>query len=200
MSARIAFPPVPHDAFYTPAHAVRVLLDVARDLSLFPQGGEIWECAAGAGHIASVLRSHGHRVLATDTHPAPACVFPVALGDFLTSNGPSGHRLSIVTNPPYGQQSRLALAFLRHALNLMESRKGAIALLLPFEFDAAASRSPLVGAHPWFVGKRTVGKRIRWVNLPQSDSGPAGHHSWFLWSTEIHVQRRAKAQPLMVSA
>lgn len=194
-----AYPLQPRDCYYTPRHATEVLLRHGDEIGLFRRG-EIWECAAGAGHMARVLAQHGHRVLATDVAPPLRQLHPVTQMDFLTSTGPSSSLLSIVTNPPYGQQSRLALAFLTRAFTLMERRLGAIALLLPFEFDAPASRNALVGAHPWFVGKVTSNRRIRWANLVQKKNPPMGHHAWFIWSNELAVQRRARALPHMVSA
>jgi hypothetical protein len=155
----------PHDTFYTPAHAVHVLVEHAEPLGLLPRAHEVWECAAGAGHVAHVLARRGYRVFASDISPASPALHPVAPLDFLASTGPSGRRLCIVTNPPYGQQSRLIMAFLRHGLELLAQRPGSLALLLPFEFDSRPSRTALVGEHPCFVGKVTVGRRIKWVNI-----------------------------------
>jgi predicted RNA methylase len=190
---------VASDVFYTPRHATQSLLSYADRIGLLRRGVECWEPAAGAGHIAQVLHQAGHRVLASDVAPAEQQVHPVVLADFLDSGGPSGNRLNIITNPPYGAQSRLALAFLAHALRLMQQRHGAVALLLPFEFDAPQKRNDLVGQHPWFVGKVTVAKRIRWVNIPQSENAPMGCHAWYCYSTDRAVQLRAKSQPMMVA-
>lgn len=187
------------DVMYRPRHAVETLIDHAEEIALFDKACEIWECAAGAGHIAAILHAHGFRVLATDIKPPRRQVHPVTQLDFLSSIAPSGRRLQIATNTPYGHQSRLAIAFLNHAFKLLERRIGSIALLLPFEFDATGSRNELVGAHPWFVGKRTC-KRIRWLNLPQKRNDPMGHHAWYMWSNDIAVQRRARTRPLMVAA
>ncbi len=192
----------PHDTFYTPRHATEGLLVRARELGLFKPGVECWEPAAGAGHIARVLADHGHPVLATDVAPAKRQLHPVTYHDFLTSSGPSGHRVNIITNPPYGRESRLAIAFITYAFELMtrQGRHGAIAMLLPFEFDSRTSRNWMVGEHPWFVGKLTVYKRIKWANVVHTPGkGPMGHHSWFLWSTERDVQLRARRLPMMVS-
>jgi predicted RNA methylase len=185
--------------FYTPRHATHSLLTYAERIGLLRRGVECWEPAAGAGHIAEVLRRAGHQVLASDVAPAAQQVHPVVMADFLTSGGPSGNRLNIITNPPYGAQNRFSLAFLSHALELMQQRHGAIALLLPFEFDAPPSRNEVVGAHPWFVGKVTVAKRIRWLNIPQSKHAPMGCHAWYCYSTDRAVQQRARSQPMMVT-
>jgi hypothetical protein len=190
---------VASDIFYTPHHAVESLLSYAYAVGLLNRRVECWEPAAGAGHIAQALKAHGFRVLASDVAPPKKQVHPVGLGDFLTSSGPSGSRMYLVSNPPYGVQSKLAIAFLRHALSLLALRHGCVALLLPFEFDAPASRNELVGEHPWFVGKVTVAKRIRWLNIPQSKHPPMGSHSWYCYSTERQVQQNARRSPMMVS-
>lgn len=192
------FPRQAREAYFTPPSGVTPLLAYADRVGLWPPLAAVWEPAAGAGHIARILAARGCRVLATDLAPPVAQVDPVAPLDFLSSSGPSGPRLEIVTNPPYGFQNRLALAFLRHALQLMESRLGSIALLLPFEFDARASRNGLVGEHPWFLAKVTCATRLRWLNLPQSDNAPMGHHSWFIWCNDMKVHRRALNAPRLV--
>lgn len=187
------------DVMFTPRHAVETLLEHALTPRLFPSQVETWECAAGAGHIARVLKDHGFsRILATDVKPAARQVHPVTLHDFLKSSGPSGERLNIITNPPYGKQSRLALAFISHALKLMEERRGSVAMLLPFEFDAPLSRQLLLGDESWFLGKITLGRRVRWLNLPQKKAGPMGHHAWFIWSNAERKFRNTV--PFMVTA
>lgn len=188
------------DVMYTPPHAVHVLLDYVAQRGLLRHGVECWEPAAGAGHIANVLHHRGYRVLARDIAPPKKQVHPVGRGDFFVGLGPSGERCNIITNPPYGFQSRLIIAFLKRSFELMENRHGCIAMLLPFEFDSRSSRNELVGAHPWFVGKVTVNERIRWLNLPQSDNAPMGAHAWYVWHTSKRLREQARALPSMVSA
>lgn len=175
-----------NEAYYTPYHATALLTGVLVRCGLWGGGWEFWEPAAGAGHVAKVLQDSFRRtVIATDKSPAPLAdqVCAVAPLDFLSSMGLSGRsRLAIITNPPYGYQNRLALAFLRHALPIAERRSGLVAMLLPFEFDQPGSRDELVGNHPAFAAKITSRERLRWVNLPQSKHPPLSHHSWFVWS------------------
>lgn len=176
----------PRDKYYTPPWVTRTLLD-ALPLELM-SNFEAWEPAAGSGLMARELARH-FPVLATDLAPDARQVHAVGQLDFLASTGPSGHRpLAIITNPPYGTASRTALAFLAHALHLAARRNGLVALLLPFEFDAAASRSDLIARHPDFAAKLTLGRRIRWANLAQSANPPMGHHAWFIWA--FHTKHR----------
>lgn len=188
------YKPMPRDCYFTPAHAVHSLLQYHNELVLFrPFSDEIWECAAGAGHIAKVLKAYGFRIFASDIKPAPKMLSPVAQHDFLKSSGLRGGPYSIITNPPYGAQSALILAFMAKGFKLMDQGLArTIALLLPFEFDSIFSRSQLVGEHPYFVAKVSCKKRCRWVNLPQKQNSPMGAHAWFIWSTDSDLQRRAK--------
>lgn len=189
-----AGPRQPNEAYYTPPEGVRPLLE---GLPLHAMRNyEAWEPAAGAGHVAMHLARH-FPVIATDVAPGRPQVHPVLPLDFLTSQGPSGrHRLAIVTNPPYGLQNRLALAFLAHGLKIAEARRGLLALLLPFEFDAPKSRDSLAGGHPAFACKWTLGRRLRWLNLRQSDNAPMSHHAWFLWSFDSALLARLRQSPV----
>lgn len=186
-------PRMANEAYYTPPFATHRLLTA---LPLFAlRHHEAWECAAGAGHVARELAKAFGRVIATDLHPAAEQVHPVVPLDFLATRGLSGrHPLAIITNPPYGHQNTLAIAFLRHALDIAAARGGLVALLLPFEFDAPKSRTDLVGEHAAFAAKLTIGTRLRWVNLPQSENAPMSYHSWFVWSFEAKVRRALQAQ------
>jgi predicted RNA methylase len=175
------------EAYFTPGRHVWPLLDLL-PLHLM-RGFEAWEPAAGQGHIARELKAH-FEVLATDIAPPPATLVPVTPLDFLKTSGPSGGQLAIITNPPYGVQNRLAIAFLSHALAIAERRHGVVALLLPFEFDTRLTRRPLIGAHPAFAAKITIAERIRWVNLPQTEAAPMAHHAWFVWSFDAAVRER----------
>jgi hypothetical protein len=191
--------PTPQDArrgdcYFTPRRHLQPLMAYHRMIGLFTPGQEVWECAGGAGHLAAGLAAEGYRVLASDIAPASGPhKHPVVRHDFLASSGLGGGAgAAIVTNPPYGPQSRLALAFIHKGLALIEQGPAIMALLLPFEFDARPSRSALVGEHPFFLAKVTVGERIRWANLPQKDATPMAHHAWFIWSA--HVQHHIRAQ------
>jgi hypothetical protein len=203
MSLRAAvkkYPLMPWDRYFTPPHAVRSLLAYHAEVVLFRTlKDELWECAAGAGHIAKVLQDYHFKVFASDICPAPKPVCAVTRLDFLLSSGPSGGAYSIVTNPPYGRQSKLILQFMAKGFDLMDGgRCRSMALLLPFEFDAASPRNELCGEHPYWVAKVTCKKRIRWLNLNQKAAGPMGAHAWYIWSIDAQVRARAKALSQMV--
>ena len=76
--------------------------------------GEIWECAAGEGDMAKVLRRGGYKVRETDILTDGT--------DFLTQS--TAWKGSIVTNPPYS----LADEFIHRAIRLASEQ---VAMLLP---------------------------------------------------------------------
>ena len=73
---------------------------------------------------------------------------------------------NIATNPPYGEQSRLAVRFIEHAL---------------VGFDSAGGRRHLFADHPAFAAEYRLTRRIRWANIEQSAGGPTENHSWMIW-------------------
>jgi len=183
------FPGQPLDKFYTPGWVV------SRDLAgqwVPPRNCEFWEPCAGNGQMArAIAKSFGAGCLATDIEPDRRQLVPVAKHDFLCSAGPSRSAeapLVIITNPPYGFQSRLAVRFLDKALRLTEWSGGSVCFLLPFGFDAARGRAGLVGYHPAFATKIVTSERICWSNLPQKANGPSGDHAWFIY--EWQARRR----------
>ena len=51
-----------HDYYATEPKALELIIDEL-DLSC-----NVWECACGGGHLAEVLKKHGHNVKATDLY------------------------------------------------------------------------------------------------------------------------------------
>lgn len=108
--------------FYpTPPEATRALLSVETF------DAPIWEPACGKGHIAKVLRSEGHEVIATDLNDWG---YGAAGVDFLLAYAGSiaPRARHIITNPPYGKG--LADAFIKKALAITAVTHGKVAMLL----------------------------------------------------------------------
>lgn len=158
------------DCYETPACAVEALL---RDERL-PHC--LWEPAAGRGAIASVLRKHGHAVVASDIidygfelHFA---------GDFLTQSKMALGTEAIVTNPPY----QLAEQFVAHALELAPL---VIMLLRLAFFESERRRSILEGRglkriHV-FRRRLPMMHRDGWTGAKASSAIP---FAWFVWSRQ----------------
>lgn len=158
------------DAYFTPEWVTALLCQA----ETFHE--TIWEPACGAGHIVEALsKITGHSVIASDIHDHGE---GYSLSDFLKCRAAdlwfSG---DIVTNPPFN----LAQKFIEHALEITEGRRGKVAMLLPFNFDAAKGRRHLFKDHPAFKVKHALTRRIRWVNLEQKKNGPSTNHAWFVW-------------------
>ncbi len=112
----IARPDRPLDDHYiTPAEATRALLSVEKF------GGDIWECCAGTGEMAAVLRSDGgYRVYATTVGAGRYDLsrFQV-IGEQDVFAWNSCAEANVVTNPPYGKPDRdIAERVVRHILSL----------------------------------------------------------------------------------
>ena len=150
------------DAYPTPLWVTEALINSQVEFR-----GDIWEPAAGAGDMASILRWF-YRVVATDIGWADST-------DFLQQQSlPDGVK-SIVTNPPFDRID----AFIRHALELTRPPRGMVAMLGRHELDCAAGRRD-----PPFAVKIVLTRRPRWVARHPGDSSPRHNFSWFVWDWE----------------
>lgn len=156
------------EKYFTPAWVTQALFSVERFSKVYdPAGGDaaiINAVPAGMAAWASDIAPDNPRVEERDFFD---CTFVDGF--------------DIITNPPYGIQSRLAVRFIEHALKVTERHGGKVAMLLKVGFDSADGRRHLFDEHPAFAAEYRLTKRIRWTNLPQSDAGPTENHSWFLW-------------------
>ena len=122
-----------NDYYATEPKAVELLLQL-EDFS-----PRIWEPACGEGHIAEVLKAHGHDVLATDLIHRNYGEGGI---DFLKTTSPTTP-MDIITNPPY----RYAAEFVEHALEI--SAEGTkIAMFLKIQFLEGKARRKLFEKYP----------------------------------------------------
>lgn len=156
------------DKYFTPAWVTEALFSVERF-------HRVWDPAAGDGGILDAV-PFGIECRGSDVMPD---AHHIGRMDFFEVGDADG--FDIVTNPPYGVQSRLAVRFIEHALKLTEPHGGKVAMLLKVGFDSAYTRRHLFDEHPAFAAEYRLTKRIRWTNLPQSDAGPTENHSLFVW-------------------
>ena len=98
------------DFYCTDPDIVRALLEVE------PISENVWEPAAGAGHIVGVLKEFGKKVVATDI--AVRSEYPDIRGgvDFLSTNG--HYNGTIMTNPPFAKNG--VMNFVLKALEIIE--------------------------------------------------------------------------------
>jgi hypothetical protein len=129
------FPHPDRDHYPTPPEVTGALLE-----HINVDGLAIWECAAGGGHMAKVLKAAGaSRVYCTDIHRYDGFRLD-ALFDFVSEDKPKlRHSDWIITNPPGGPRNTLAEKFIEYGLQRLGSH-GGLALLLPMDFDSAVTR------------------------------------------------------------
>lgn len=166
---------IAHDAYNTPAWVTNVLLDK------MPVMGQIWEPAAGDGHMVAALRKYGHSVFASDIRALPGldrtpCDFAGGI-DWVVALDRKEIPFPdwIITNPPYQN----AQDFIRRALAVTRENAGAVAMLLGYEFDAPKSHREWF-EHPAFHAKIVLPKRITWVGL-EGKASPRQVHAFYVW-------------------
>jgi hypothetical protein len=152
------------DLYETPAWVTELLLDK------LGWEEQVWEPACGRGAIAKVLTAHGIDVAATDLREYG---YGASGLDFLTCTDETSR--DIITNPPYSK----AAEFVRRALMLTEKNKGAVAMLMRNDWDAAASRDDLLKPGSRYWGKIVITRRIRWIE--GTTGQPRHNHAWFIW-------------------
>jgi len=153
------------DAYWTPSWCVDVLLRHIR----LPNNQPVWEPACGTGNICRALSEVRIENIGIDLHQHGYGASPI---DFLQSD-PPGEISAIITNPPY----ELGDEFVAHALELMRPRHGLVAMLLRNEWDAAASRTPLLAD---LTLKLVLTKRPRWSD--DERASPRHNFAWFVWN------------------
>lgn len=135
--------------------------------------GIIWEPCCGSGRMARRLEHHGAAVLASDIAPDGHGVSI----NFLDQLYMPDTRISgIVTNPPYGKEAAI---FIERALFLTKTYRGFVCMLLRHEYDCAAGRADLFGAHQAFAKKLVLTSRPRWIE--GSTGSPRHNYSWYVW-------------------
>lgn len=162
---------IEHDQYETPAWVTEALLPYLGRGCL-----RIWEPCSGTGRMVRVLAA-GHDVYASDL--------------FVPSEHPEIHRVDflhaesdisfypydgIVTNPPFGRE---APKFVRRALELTRKRRGFVAMLLPMNWDTAATRRDLFDECPAFCRKIVLTRRIVWFEQTEKRKSPKENHAWF---------------------
>src|SRR5262249_14454044 len=119
-------------------------------------GRSVWEPAAGHGDMADVLKASGADVFCSDVVKHGYTLDAVC--DF-TLTKPGRWFGSIVTNPPGGVRNSLAEQFVETGLRSLSAGQ-VLALLLPADFDSAASRRQWFADCPQFKAKIVLTKRI----------------------------------------
>lgn len=156
------------DLYSTPACAIEALLRVEK------LDHWIWECAAGRGAIAHVLRTAGHAVIASDIIEYDDFKFHLT-GDFLWMTKAPVRCETIVTNPPF----RIINEFVAHALDLCPRVivLARLALLESTRRSEILERRGLCRVHV-FRNRLPFLRRDNWTGPRASSAIP---FAWFCW-------------------
>lgn len=164
----------PQDYYATDPIAAELLLQI-EDI---PKDKPIWECAAGARHLADVFENAGYKVLATDIVKRAE---NVCVEDFLMSRGKNFcFDGTIITNPPY----RYAEEFVTHALtNTVPGNK--VCMFLRLNFLEGKRRKELFRIFPpirvWVSASRILCAKNGDFDRYANKGGSATAFAWFVW-------------------
>lgn len=165
------------DDFYaTDPDAVDALLTVETP------SRQIWECAAGAGHLAERLKQRGFNVYTTDVKERGYQLGE--LRDFLTVDKteiPTGIEYDILTNPPY----KYAKEFVQKSLELLQDKcKCYMFLKLQFLEGVARYNEIFQSAPPkavYVFKKRVLCAKNGEFERMKASGGSAVAYAWFVW-------------------
>jgi hypothetical protein len=152
------------EKYYTPTWVTEALFSVESF------EGAVLEPSCGAGDMLRVIQKY---------NPATGNDIDQPDGyDFLTKDLEAPN---VITNPPYGPDGGLALAFVEKALAVTRGWDGKVAMLLRIDFDSASGRHHIFAGHRAWHRKIVLTRRIRWTNIDQKKAGPSKNHAWFIW-------------------
>ena len=170
------------DFYATPSWVTQALLQNMRFI------GPVWEPCCGTGAMSRVLAQYGYEVLSTDITDRG---FGQPGVDFLKCMQVPGGCRAIITNPPYGdtgshvgqeKSSTAMLEFVRHALRLMDSVEGQLALLVRLQWVAGRRAAELMSASG-FAAVIALTKRIRWFEMGENTNTAQHHHAWVVFDS-----------------
>lgn len=134
---------------------------------------KVWECACGEGHLAKVLKAHGHKVFATDLIDRGYGIGGI---DFLqwetTFEG------DIITNPPY----KYALEFVEKALEIIPNGHK-VAMFLKLQFLEGKARRKFFEKSPPRTVYVSTGRLCCAMNgdFDKYSKSNAVTYAWFIW-------------------
>lgn len=152
-----------HDCYATDPECAIDLINTQIGIS------NIWECACGEGHLASVFNMYGLLSKATDLIDRG---YGTPNNDFLISN--DTHDGWIITNPPY----KFAIEFCEKALTITPN----VAMFLKLTFLEGQKRLAFFERHPPKYVYVYSGRRKCAINGDfESIGSSATAYTWFVW-------------------
>jgi hypothetical protein len=158
-----------HDYYATEPRAIDLLLEVEEF------NKDIWECAAGEGHLSKRLIAYGYNVKSTDLIDRGYGEGGV---DFLKQT--EWFDGDIITNPPY----RYAIEFVYKALELIPTGNK-VAMFLKLQFLESKKRRKLFDEYPpkviYVSSSRLLCAKNGDFEGMKKDGGSAVAYAWFIW-------------------
>lgn len=149
----------------------------------------IWECAAGLGHLSEKMKELGYDVLSTDITERSYTLDKVM--DFLFFDNYEQTDRDIITNPPY----RFANEFIRRGYSLLKTGRK-MAYLLPIRYLSGKERKQIFINFPpktiyVFSGRITCALSGDFDKI----KGNAIDYAWFVWErTKMNRYRKTKVE------
>lgn len=141
----------------------------------------IWECAAGQGHLSNRLKEYGYKVVSSDLFNRGVKLD--AVKDFLTAQKLDLHSYDILTNPPY----KFAKEFVLKALDLVnEGNKVFMFLKLTF-LEGKSRFKELFSLYPpkfiyVFVERLMCAKNGEFTKYNnKGNAHGAVAYAWYVW-------------------
>lgn len=173
-----------NDFYPTPPEPTRAILHAEGDR--LRQFGTVWEPAAGDGAMAREIEGIGLAVAKSDLIDRGCGAEIRSFYDFTTPPA-----RAILTNPPFAECN--SGKWVRHALEVLGVEY--MALLLPFNWPGAESRSGL-----WSKHKPARVYLMRWRIDFTGKGAPPMLNAWFVWDakstgeTALHMLDRSDAR------
>jgi hypothetical protein len=184
------------DFYTTPSWVTEALLRYVR------LRGAVWEPCCGDGAMSAVLAAYGYEVISTDIADRG---FGTPGIDFPACRGMPADCRSIVTNPPYGdtgshkgqvKSPSAMLDFVAHALGLIASVQGQLALLVRLQWMAGQRAADLLSSGP-FAATIILTRRIQWFDMGEETNAAQHHHAWVVFD---HNHPRGTPPALLYSS
>ena len=159
-----------NDFYATEPKAIDVLCSIEKF------DGEIWECAAGQGHMSERLKEYGYVVKSTDLIDRGYCEGGV---NFLKETD-TYYGAAIISNPPY----KYAQEFIEKALELITDGNK-VCMFLKIQFLEGKKRKELFKKYPpkviYVSSSRLLCAKNAEFEQMIKGGGSAVAYAWFVW-------------------
>lgn len=175
------------DYYATSPIAIDKLLTVERPHT------QVWECAAGAGHLSKRLRELGYDVYSTDIRMRGYILG--SLQDFLiakTQDIPFTGKFDILTNPPY----KYAKEFVLKALELLPPDCKCYMFLKLTFLEGKARYNEIFKKYPpktvYVFSERILCAKNGEFEKMKQGGGSAVAYAWFVWQKNCQCNTEIK--------